>query len=154
MAINPKLIRDVKRRLELDPRIPHPTEVAVSGSYGIVTLQGTVGSLRQRRAAVEDAGAVQGVDEIVDELRIDLLESDRREADELRGMALQTLIWDADVPRGSVDVAVDGDRWVTLWGKVEHQYQSDAAYDDVSRLIGVLGVTNEIKVVTRDRHCR
>ena len=126
----------------------------MSGSYGIVTLRGTVGSLRQRRAAVEDAGAVQGVDEIIDELRIDLLESDRRGADELRGMALQTLIWDANVPRGSVDVRVDGDCWVTLRGEVEHQYQSDAVYDDVSRLTGVLGVTNDIKVVTGKRDHR
>jgi osmotically-inducible protein OsmY len=69
-------------------------------------------------------------------------------------MALQTLIWDADVPRGSVDVRVDGDCWVTLRGEVGHQYQSDAAYDDVSRLTGVLGVTNEIKLVTRERHDR
>jgi hypothetical protein len=39
---------------------------------------------------------------------------------------------------------------VTLPGEVEHQYQSDAAYHDVSRLTGVLGVTNETKVVTRE----
>jgi osmotically-inducible protein OsmY len=69
VSTNPQLIRDVKKRLELDPRVPHPIEVAVSGSYGIVTLRGTDGSLRQRRAAVEDTGSVQGVDEIIDELR-------------------------------------------------------------------------------------
>ena len=45
----------------------------------------------------------------------------------------------------SVDVKVQ-DGWVTLKGKVSYQYQSDAAYDDVSRLYGVFGITNEIVV--------
>ena len=31
-------------------------------------------------------------------------------------------------------------------GDVSYQFQSDAAYDDVSRLFGVVGLTNEIKV--------
>jgi osmotically-inducible protein OsmY len=35
---------------------------------------------------------------------------------------------------------------VTLKGEVSFQFQSDAAYDDVSRLYGVAGVTNEIDV--------
>jgi osmotically-inducible protein OsmY len=45
----------------------------------------------------------------------------------------------------SIDVKVQ-DGWVTLKGQVSYQYQSDAAYDDVSRLYGVYGITNEIVV--------
>ena len=37
--------------------------------------------------------------------------------------------------------------WVTLSGTVSWQYQSDAAYEDVANLFGVIGVTNEIRVV-------
>jgi len=33
-----------------------------------------------------------------------------------------------------------------LKGDLSYPFQSDAAYDDVSSLYGVLGVTNEIKV--------
>jgi osmotically-inducible protein OsmY len=36
--------------------------------------------------------------------------------------------------------------WVTLKGDVSFQFESDAAYDDVSSLYGVVGVTNEIRV--------
>ena len=61
-------------------------------------------------------------------------------------MALQTLIWDSNVPSDSLEVKVAHDCRVTLQGRVRHQYQSDAAYDDVSRLPGVLGVTNKIGV--------
>ena len=35
---------------------------------------------------------------------------------------------------------------MTLTGDVKHQHQSDAAYEDVARLEGVVDVTNEIRV--------
>jgi osmotically-inducible protein OsmY len=38
--------------------------------------------------------------------------------------------------------------WLTLKGEVEHQYESNAAFDVVYRLPGVGGITNEIKVIT------
>lgn len=57
----------------------------------------------------------------------------------------KNLIWDAEVPSDSIDVKVQ-DGWVTLKRDVSFQFQTDAAHDDVSRLYGVTGVTNEIKV--------
>ena len=45
----------------------------------------------------------------------------------------------------SVDASVD-DGWITLKGDVSHQFESDAAYDDVASLYGVYGGTNEITV--------
>ena len=107
-------------------------------------LRGTVERLSQRRAAAEDAAKIDGVYEVVNHLKVNVLGVDSREDDEIRGAALQSVIWDADVP-DSVDVAVR-EEWVTLKGQVSEQYQSDAAYDDVSRLYGVYGVTNEIVV--------
>ena len=49
------------------------------------------------------------------------------------------------MPSDFVDVKVD-DGWVTLKGNVSYQFESDAAYDDVASMYGVLGVTNEIIV--------
>jgi osmotically-inducible protein OsmY len=88
---------------------------------------------------------VDGVYEVLNHLKVNLLGIDRREDDEIRGAALQNLIWDAEVPSDSIDVNVR-DGWVTLKGDVSFQFESDAAYDDVSRLYGVAGVTNEIVV--------
>jgi osmotically-inducible protein OsmY len=132
--------------LDLDPRIPESIEIAVSANGGIVTLRGTVESFNQRRAAARDARNVEGVYEVDDQLKVDLLGSDRREDDEIRGTALQILAWDVDVPSGLVDVKVQ-DGWVTLKGDVSYQFQTDAAYDDVASLVGVYGVTNEIRVI-------
>lgn len=144
MLTNTPLEDEVKASLERDPRIPHPGEIAVSDDRGIVALRGTVERFSQRRAAAEDAAKVDGVYDVVNHLKVDMLGVDSREDDELRGIALQSLSWDADVPN-TVDVKVQ-DGWVTLKGQVSYQYQSDAAYDDVSKLYGVYGITNEIVV--------
>jgi osmotically-inducible protein OsmY len=131
--------------LELDPRIPDANDIAVTADEDIVVLRGSVQTFGQRRAAAEDARKVDGVDDVDDQLKVDLLDGDRREDDEIRGVALQALIWDTEVPADFVDVKVQHG-WITLKGDVMYQYQSDAAYDDVATLYGVYGVTNEIKV--------
>ena len=54
-------------------------------------------------------------------------------------------MWDVEIPQESVDVNV-ANGWITLKGNVDYQFQSDAAYEDVARLYGIYGVTNEISV--------
>ena len=145
MLTNSPLADEVLVSLDLDPRIPDSAEIAVAADGGTVTLRGTVESFAQRRAAAQDANKIQGVYDVDDQIKVNLLGSDRREDDEIRGVALQALIWDVEVPSDSVDVKVD-DGWVTLKGNVSYQFESDAAYDDVASLYGVYGITNEIKV--------
>jgi osmotically-inducible protein OsmY len=111
----------------------------------MVTLRGTVESFSQRRAAADDARKVEGVYDLDNQLKVSLSGADRRDDDELRGIALQSLIWDVEVPADAVNVKVD-DGWVTLNGDVSYQFESNAAYEDVSSLYGVVGVTNEIRV--------
>ena len=145
MLTNTPLEDDVIASLDRDPRIPDSAEIAVSADGGVVTLRGTVANSSHRRAAADDAKKIDGVYEVDDQLRVNLIGGDRREDDEIRGVALQALIWDTEVPSDSVDVKVH-DGWITLTGEVTYQFESDAAYGDVARLYGVYGVTNEIKV--------
>ena len=147
MPTETQLADEVQSSIALDPRIPDPVEVAVSGDGGIVTLRGTVESFAQRRAAVEDAEATEGVYAVEDELDVNLLGEYRREDDEIRGIALQLLTWDIQVPAESIDIQVE-DGWVTLKGLVEFQFERDAAFDDVASLYGVVGITDEIVVST------
>jgi osmotically-inducible protein OsmY len=137
----------VREVLSLDQRIPDPEQVAVSAYEGIVTLRGTVGTFGQRRAAVHDAANVVGVDDVNDQLKVRLLDESRREDADIRGMALQILMWDSDVPAELIDVKVD-EGWVTLTGDVSYQFESDAAFEDVADMLGVVGVTNSIRVTT------
>jgi osmotically-inducible protein OsmY len=142
---NPTLDDAVIENLDRDPRIPDASEIAVSVEDGTVILRGTVERFSQRRAAVQDAKRVDGVYEVDDQLNVNLIGADRRDDDEIRGVALQALIWDTDVPSDLVDVKVE-DGWITLKGDVRYQFESDAAYGDVASLYGVYGVTNEITV--------
>jgi hypothetical protein len=145
LLTNTPLEDAVVASLERDPRIPDSLEIAVSANDGTVALRGTVESFTQRRAAGQDADKIDGVYQVDNQLKVSLMGSDRRADDEIRGAALQSLIWDTEVPSDAIDVNVR-DGWVTLKGNVSYQYESDAAYDDVSVLYGVYGVTNEIRV--------
>jgi osmotically-inducible protein OsmY len=145
MSPNPELEEEVRAVIAGDPRISHAGEIAISGDGGIVTLRGTVNSFKQRHAAVQDAKRPPGVYEVIDQLEVRPLDDVRD--DELRGAILQRLTWNANVPADSIDISV-GAGWVTLKGQVKHQFQSDAAFDDVASTKGVGGITNEIKVIT------
>ena len=146
MSPEMELEEEVRAALGRDPRISNATAIAVSVKDGTATLRGAVSSFKQRHAAVEVARLSPGVDDVVDDLEVRLFEDDVRD-DALLGAVLQRLTWDTEVPDDSIEVKVR-DGWVTLRGRVKHQYQSDAAFDEVASTKGVGGITNEIKVVT------
>ena len=141
---------DVRAELASDPRLPYPDEIAIDFDGFAVTLRGTVGSFAQLRAAVADARRSPGVEDVFDPLEVRLLNADRRKDAEIRGTAMQQLLWDVELSDLYLDVSVR-DGWVTLKGEADHQYQSDAAFERVASLHGVTGVTNEIKVIERRR---
>jgi osmotically-inducible protein OsmY len=137
----------VRDRIQGDPRIEDANAIAISVENGTATLRGTVGTFSQRRAAAKDARGVTGVYELDDEISVRPLNDQRRDDADIRGVALQSLMWDVQVPSESVDVKVK-DGAVKLTGEVTYQFESDAAYEDVAHLQGVVGVDNEIRVVS------
>jgi osmotically-inducible protein OsmY len=143
---NENLITDqIRATLERDDRVPHPAEVAVSERHGTVTLRGSVATPHQRQAIVKIARAVPGVLSVEDELSLD--PRDRWQDNEVRGAALQALMSNDAVPADRIDVTV-ANGWLTLKGEVKHQRENDAAFESVSALPGVGGITNEVKVIT------
>jgi osmotically-inducible protein OsmY len=146
MPTNPTVERAVRELLDDDPRLRHSSEVAVLFDDGVVTLRGTVGSFVERLAAVRDARKVHGVDYVDDQIEVRLFDVDARSDAEVRGMALQAIASDPDARAELIDVKVT-DGVVTLTGEVSYQFQSDAAYGDVASVFGVIGITNQIRVV-------
>lgn len=142
---NMEIVEEIRDRLERDERFPHPAEIAITEQAGTVTLRGSVSSFRQRRAAVDVARRVRGVRHVEDELALDL--RDHWEDDEIRGDALQRLIADDEVPDDRIEVRV-ANGWLTLKGEVRHQYESNAAFEAVTDVPGIGGMTNEIKVIS------
>jgi osmotically-inducible protein OsmY len=145
MSNDDVIVDEIRAALEQEARLPHAAEVAVSERAGTVTLRGTVASPGQRQAAVQIAKTVPGVRDVEDELRVDL--RDRSDDEQIRGVAIQALMSDPEVPDDRIELTV-ADAWLTLKGEVKHQYESNAAFEAVSGVPGVGGITNKIQVVT------
>src|SRR3954452_6895804 len=88
-----------------DPKVDSAA-IAVSAVDGVVTLRGTVGSLRQKREAKQDAERVYGVKSVDSQLEVRILNEDRRDDADLRGSVLQALMLDSLVP-ATIDSKVD-----------------------------------------------
>jgi osmotically-inducible protein OsmY len=139
------LRQHVRDELEFEPRID-ATHINVAADNGVAALSGYVTSYAEKQAAIAAARRVKGVRAIVDEIDV-RLPSDKKVADKLIAKrAIDVLAWDPMVPSSAVQVLVH-EGWITLTGNVEWNYQKQAAENDVLKLSGVLGVTNEIRIV-------
>jgi osmotically-inducible protein OsmY len=67
---------------------------------------------------------------------------------EIAQAAVNALKWHTAVPDGRVSITVK-DGWIALTGTLDWQYQKDAAARAVRDLVGVKGVTNDIRVQSR-----
>jgi osmotically-inducible protein OsmY len=141
---NDELTRHVTDELFWDPKVDNAA-IAVSADDGVVTLGGTVGSLRQKREAKKDAERVWGVKSVNNDLQVRLLNDARREDADLRGAVLQALMLDSLVP-GTVDADVD-DGMVTLKGQANWHFQRDEAETVATNVAGVVSVDDAIELV-------
>jgi osmotically-inducible protein OsmY len=141
---NEELVLSVTDELFWDPKVDSEA-VAVSADGGLITLRGTVGSLRQKREAKNAAERVWGVTGVNNELNVRIMTDQRREDADLRGDVLQALMLDSLVP-ASVDAAVK-DGFVTLSGSATWQYERDEAEFIVGNILGVTGVENDLYLV-------
>jgi osmotically-inducible protein OsmY len=142
---NDELTSHVTDELFWDPKVDNGA-IAVSADDGVVTLRGTVGSLRQKREAKKDAERVWGVKSVDNDLQVRLLNDDRREDADLRGAVLQALMLDSLVP-ATVGADVD-DGMVTLKGKANWQFQRDEAETVATNVAGVVSVDNAIELIS------
>jgi osmotically-inducible protein OsmY len=137
------LRRDVAAELYWDPRVGSPA-IEVSAASGLVTLRGTVASLRHKRAGGNAAARVRGVTGVANELRVQIPDRDRRDDEDLCGDVLEALMPEASVPMTVDARARDG--FVTLTGTVEWHYQREAAESRTAAVPGVAGIGNAIAV--------
>ena len=135
------LRRDVAAELYWDPQVGSPA-IEVSAAGGLVTLRGTVASLRHKRAGGNAAARVRGVTGVANELRVQIPDRDRRDDEDLCGDVLEALMLEASVPMTVDAQARDG--FVTLTGTVEWHYQREAAESRTAAVPGVAGIGNAI----------
>ncbi|MBY0554727.1 BON domain-containing protein [bacterium] len=136
--------QDVLNELLWDPSITS-THIKVLSKDGIVTLNGTVPHFVEKLAAEQAARRVGGVKAVADEIEVKGI-FDKSDEDIARA-ALNALKWNYSVP-DDIKVTVSKG-WVTLDGEADWDYQRNAAKKAIAALIGIRGVTNNIKIKSK-----
>lgn len=82
---------------------------------------------------------------MAEEIQVELPFERTRGDDDIAAAAIERLAWDTSVPLDAIKVKVE-QGWLTLTGQVTWFYQKEAAGQDIARLHGVSGVSNQIVV--------
>jgi osmotically-inducible protein OsmY len=117
--------------------------IGVTANDGVVTLTAFVPSFAQKIAAENVVKKVVGVRGVAEELEVRYPGDYSTKDDEIAQRALNSLGWDAVVPKNSVKVTVEKGM-VILTGEVSWQFERISAENAVRTLYGVLGVINNI----------
>jgi osmotically-inducible protein OsmY len=145
--MNDKELRQlVVDELEYEPSID-AADIGVATENGVVTLSGHVADYVQKMAAERAAWRVKGVKGIAQKIEVRLPGDKKWKDDEIAQRALSILSWNTLVPRDCIRVRVS-DGWITLSGGVNWNYQRQAAENEVRKLGGVKGVTNNITLTS------
>jgi len=141
------LQQDVREELLWDP-ILNTSDIGVAVKDGIVTLTGDVTSYGKKLVAEKAARRVKEVRSVVTELAVCLPEEEQRTDEEITEAAWNAMKWSSFVPDDCIRLQVK-DGWITIAGEVEWQFQKESASAAVRHLMGVHGVSNQIKVRPR-----
>lgn len=141
-----QLRQDIIDEFEFDPTF-NGEHIGVAVDKNVVSLTGHVTSYAQKVAAITAARRVKGVHAIAENIEVRYSFQPKIADDQIARRAMDILKWDVLVPE-TIDVLVQ-DGWITLSGVVNWHYEKTAAEDDVRKLSGVHGVTNNITIKPR-----
>jgi osmotically-inducible protein OsmY len=142
-----KLKENVLAELNAEPRV-NPAHIGVLIEGGIVTLTGTVETLAEKLAAVNATQHVNGVRGVADEIEVNLGPSHLRSDTDIAQAVLETLKANWVIPKEGINVTVEH-AWVTLEGEVYWEFERRQAYQTINNMVGVKGVTNNLKIKPR-----
>jgi osmotically-inducible protein OsmY len=114
----------------------------------LVFLTGNMSNLSEKLNAERAAKRVTGVKALTVEIDVKLPSSSKRSDTEIAKSVENTLEWTLNVPNKSLQIMVENG-WVTLTGEAEWNYQRNAAVHSIRSLVGVIGITNQIKLVSK-----
>ena len=145
MKNNAELQKDVQDAIKWEPLL-NAAEIGVTVKDGVVTLTGVVDSYTKKTEAEDAAKNVAGVKAVVEKLEVKYNNSwGKKDDNEIANEVLNAFTWNWQVPNDKVKVRVENG-WVTLEGELHWNYEREAAKDAVKNLLGVTGVTNNIKI--------
>jgi osmotically-inducible protein OsmY len=144
MKNNAELQTDVQNAIKWEPLL-NAAEIGVTAKDGVVSLTGVVDSYAKKMEAENAAKKVIGVKALVEKIEVKFPGTRSKTNAEIANEVLTGLKNDWSVPNDKVTVKVE-DGWVTLEGELPWNYQKESAKNAVNYLMGVKGVTNNIKI--------
>lgn len=143
MKTNEILQHDVQAALKWEPQL-HAEDIGVIAKNGVVTLTGTVDNYFKKIEAENAAKKVKGVKAIVEQIEIKPPETKSINDNYIAEKILTIFKSDYSIPDDKITIKVEKG-WVTLEGNVNWNYQKEAAKNAVIALMGIRGITNNIK---------
>lgn len=147
MSHDAHLQQAVLKELSWEPSLT-AAHIGVAANHGVVTLTGHVESFAEKQAAETAARRVRGVKAVVEEIAVRLPVGVGRSDEEIAEAAVDRLAWNVLMPPDAVQVKVE-QGWITLTGVVDWFFQKEAAEQDLRRLFGVVGLSNQITIKPR-----
>lgn len=148
MKTDSQLQRDAIAELKWEPLL-REAEIGVAVKDGVITLTGTVNGYAKKSEAEDAVKRVAGVKAVVEKIEVKFTSTWAKKDDsDIASEIVNAFKWNWEVPSDKVRAQVEKG-WVTLEGELEWNYQSDAAREAVRNLLGVMGVTNNIKIKSK-----
>jgi osmotically-inducible protein OsmY len=144
MKTNADLQKDVQDAIKWEPLL-NAAEIGVIAKDGVVTLTGIVDSYAKKMEAETAAKSVVGVKAVVEKIEVRFSNSFKKSDTDIANDALKGFKSTWDVPDDKIKITVENG-WATLEGEVPWNFQREAAKNVVNNLMGVKGVTNNIKI--------
>ncbi|MFT7273891.1 MAG: osmotically-inducible protein OsmY [Spirosomataceae bacterium] len=149
MKSNLELQKDVQNAIQWEPLL-HAAEIGVMAKDGIISLTGVVDSLTKKIEAENAAKKVVGVQALVENIVVKFPSSWSKSDVEIAKEVLHGFKLNWSVPDDKISVKVENG-WVTLGGELPWHYQREAAKNSAKHMVGVKGITSNIKVKS-ERH--
>jgi osmotically-inducible protein OsmY len=144
--IDEKIKKKIIEHLFWDNRV-NAANVKVVVKNSVVTLSGTVDSIKARIASEDDAWSIEGVSQVNNVLRVGYRSKDQLRSDaQIKTQVEKAVFWNSDMADAEVDVEISkGD--VLLKGVVDSYWKKEEAEEIVSRIFGVRSVDNHLTIV-------
>lgn len=147
MRTDSEIQKDVMEELKWEPFL-NSSEIGVAVKNGVVTLSGLVDSYSKKISAEKAAKRVAGVKAVAEDVKIRLSGTGKKSDTEIAEALLNALKWHSALQEDKVKIKVE-DGWVTLEGDVEWEFQKNAVGSTAENLLGVIGVSNNIKIIPK-----
>ncbi len=145
MKLDSEIQKDVMAEIRWEPLL-NVSEIGVSVKNSIVTLSGTVDTYTKKLKAEEAAKRVVGVKAVVENVDVKVSSLGQKTDADIAEAVVNALRWHTSVPDEKIKVKVEKG-WVNLDGSVEWEFQRNSAKNAITNLSGVIGISNNIKIM-------